>query len=283
MSQWEMTEPTAFGFYHIMWLVFIGIAIFGLYKIKDNYNENQLKKVLGIYGIVVLITETLKQLTWSINYDTVEKIVTWDYQWYSFPFQLCSTPMYVALICIFLKKCKLRDCLLSYIAYITILGSIATIFMPDSCFTTNVISNFHTSWLHFGSFVVSVYLLMTREVKIDVKTFKDAIPVFLIGVGMATFMNIYVHSSGILNGETFNMFYISPYFISELPVFCDIQQNVPFIIFLLTYVFALTFGGFIIFCISSLITHKKILIEDKSTKLQNHTHHHSKLHLPRFH
>jgi hypothetical protein len=277
-----MVEPTAFGWYHIMWLAFIGIAIFGLYKIKDNHSETQLKTILAIYGVVVLLTEILKQLTWSIGYDTIERTVFWDYTWYAFPFQLCSTPMYVALICMCLKKCKIRDCLLSYVAYITILGSIATIVMPDSCFTTDVLVNFHTSWLHFGSFVVSVYLLMSGEVKIDIKTFKNAIPVFLIGVGIATFLNFYVHNTGILNGETFNMFYISPYFVSELPVFCTIQQEVPYIIFLLTYIFALTFGGFIIFCISSLIAHKTILIEDK-TSAQNKIHHHHRLHIHRFH
>lgn len=257
-----MTEPTAFGWYHIMWLAFIGIAIFGLYKIKDNHSETQLKAILAIYGVVVLLTEILKQLTWSINYDEVTKIVTWDYQWYSFPFQLCSTPIYVSLICFMLKKCKLRDNLLSYMAYITILGSIATIVMPDSCFTTDPLVNFHTSWLHFGSFIVSVYLLMSGEVKSDIKTFKNAIPVFFIFTGIAQFLNFYVHNSGVLNGETFNMFYISPYFVSELPVFCDIQQSVPYIVFFLTYLFALSLGGFIIFCISSLIIHKRILIED---------------------
>jgi hypothetical protein len=51
----------------------------------------------------------------------------------------------------------------------------------------------------------------------------------------------------VLNGEAFNMFYISPYFISELPVFNVIQQKVPYIVFLLTYVVALSLGSSVIF------------------------------------
>ena len=158
-------------------------------------------------------------------------------------------------------------------SFITILGSIATVIMPDSCFTTDPLVNFHTSWLHFGSFVVSVYLIMSGEVKADVKTFKNAIPVFIIFVAIAQVLNFQIHNSGVLNGETFNMFYISPYFISELPVFCDIQQSVPYIVFFLTYIFALSFGGFIIFCIYSLIIHHRIVIEDKAPVLHNKNNH----------
>jgi hypothetical protein len=46
------------------------------------------------------------------------------------------------------------------------------------------------------------------------------------------------------------MFYISPYFISSLPVFDIIQENVPYIIYLLIYIVALTLGALIIYFIS---------------------------------
>ena len=170
-----MTEPTAFGWFHILWLVLVAITIFVLYKNKKYYSENQLKKVLGIYGVVALILETLKQLIWAFNYDPITNIVTWDYQWYAFPFQLCTTPIFVSIICLFLKKGNIRNNLLSYMAYITILGSISTMLIPDSCFVSDILVNIHTMWLHLGSFVVSVYLLMCGEVKINLKALKSAI------------------------------------------------------------------------------------------------------------
>ena len=119
--QGEMTEPTAVGWFHILWLVLVAITIFVLYKNKKYYSENQLKKVLGIYGIVALILELLKQLIWTFNYDPITNIITWDYEWYAFPFQLCATPIFVSIICLFLKKGNIRNNLLSYMAYITIL------------------------------------------------------------------------------------------------------------------------------------------------------------------
>ena len=251
--QGEMTEPTAFGWFHILWLVLVVITIFVLYKNKKYYSENQLKKVLGIYGVVALILELLKQLMWTFNYDPITNIITWDYEWYAFPFQLCTTPIFVSIICLFLKKGKVRNSLLSYMAYITILGSIATMLMPDSCFVSDILVNIHTMWLHLGSFVVSIYLLMSGEIKINIQALKSAILVFLIFVGIAEFMNIVIYNLGILNGETFNMFYISPYFISTLPVFDIIQESVPYLVYLIIYILALIMGGIIIYSITVFI------------------------------
>ena len=82
--QGEMEEPKPFGWFHLMWLFFVLVAIIFLYKNKKRNSEKQLKLVLGIYGVTALVLEILKQLIWSFNYDTITNIVTWDYQWYSF-------------------------------------------------------------------------------------------------------------------------------------------------------------------------------------------------------
>ena len=72
----------------------------------------------------------------------------------------------------------------------------------------------------------------------------------------------------ILNGETFNMFYISPYFISELPVFDTIQKSVPYIVFLSLYVFAITMGASLIYGISYIIKNNILkLILTKKEKI----------------
>ena len=251
--QGKMIRPTAFGSFHIFWLSLVVITIFVLYKRKNFHNDKQLKIILGIYGVVALILEVLKQLIWSFNYDSLANIVTWNYEWYAFPFQLCTTPIFVSLICLFLNKNKLKDYLLSYMAYITILGSITTMIMPDSCFTSDILVNIHTMWLHLGSFVVSVYLLMSGEVNINLKSLKSACYTFLFFTGIALFMNIFVYNSGILYGETFNMFYISPYFISSLPIFDKMQQCMPYICYLTIYIVALMFGALIIYGIAKFI------------------------------
>jgi len=250
LLQSEMTEPVAYGWFHLMFIFLSFLLIFILFKLRNNHSEKQLKIVLAIYGIIAFMLEALKQLSWSFNYDSVTNIISWDYQWYSFPFQLCTTPIFVCLICLFLKKNKLRDSLLSYMAFVTILGSVMTMIIPDSCFVSDILVNIHTMWLHCGSFVVSIYLLLSKEVKINKDDLIRSIIVFLIFIIIAQTLNLTIYNSNILNGETFNMFFISPYFISTLPVFSVIQESVPYVIFLLSYILILIAGVVIVYSIT---------------------------------
>ncbi len=254
--QGEMERPKSYGWFHLLWVFLTIISIIYLYKVRDTYNEKQLKKVLAIYGIIAFILELTKQLIWAFNYNSVTNIVTWDYEWYAAPFQLCTTPIYIALISLFLKKGKLRDNLLSYVAYITIWGSLATIIMPDSCFVKTIEVNIHTMFLHCGSFVLSIYL-MFNEVKPTKKSLLGAIKTFLVFVFIALSLNFIVYHLGILDGETFNMFYISPYFISSLPIYNKLQEILPYFIYLIFYIFSISIGGFIIYMLHKKLRKKK--------------------------
>lgn len=246
----DMTTPTPFGWYHWLWIVLGVVAIALLYTQRRHAGEKQLKWVLGIYGIVAATTELLKQLSWSLDIGGAAGGFIWDYSWYSAPFQLCSTPIYVSLICLFLKKGKFRDHLLSYMGFITILGGLMTMLMPSSCFVDDILVNIHTMWLHCGGLVVSVYLLMSNAVPLERKSLLKAGVTFLCFVAVALTLNVAVYHSGILGDETFNMFYISPYFPSELPVFSAIQKAAPYPLFLASYVAALLLGSTVIFIIA---------------------------------
>ncbi|MBO5476739.1 MAG: YwaF family protein [Clostridia bacterium] len=252
--QTEMPEATAWGWFHLMWVALIVISLIVLYKLKGKYSEKQLKAVLGTYGIVALILEVTKQLIWTFDYNSVTNTFTADYQWYAFPFQLCTTPIFVSILCLFMKRTKLRLSLLSYMAFVTILGSFMTVIIPDDCLVETILINVHTMWLHCGSLVVSIYLLMSGAVEINKQNFKNAIGIFIVFVILAQILNVGVYNSGILGDETFNMFYISPYFISSLPVFDTIQQAVPYPVYLALYVIALSLGACIVYMIAKVIS-----------------------------
>lgn len=248
----EMETPVPFGTFHIAWIIGMVVVISFLFIRRHKHSEKQLKLVLGIYGVIAFILELLKQIVWSLDYDAALNEFIWDFQWYAAPFQLCTMPIYITLICLFLKKCKFRDCLLAFMAYVTILGSITTAIIPDDVFVSDILIDIHTMWLHLGSLVVSIYLLMSKEVTVTKTDFKRAIMTFLIFIIIANALNIIVYNSGILAGETFNMFYISPYFVSSLPVFDKIYTMVPYPLFLAIYFLALTMGAGIIYLVSKL-------------------------------
>lgn len=254
--QYEIERPTSFGIFHIICLIITILLILYLAKRKETNHEKSLKRVLFTYGFIVLILEILKQVIWSFNYDAVTNIVTWDYQWYSFPFQLCSVPIYLSLICLFLKKGKLRDNLLTFMAFTTILGSISTAIYPEGCFVRTFLIDIHTMYLHLGGLVVSVYLLTSKEVEITFKNLLKAYKVFLSFAAFALLLDIVMYHSGVLQGETFNMFFISPYFTSSLPIFDTIQNNVPYLVFLCLYLLSIFLGSSIIYLIAKLIKNK---------------------------
>lgn len=243
LLQYESYRPKSYGFFHVACLC-TSLLIAGiLISRKEKDHEETQKKILTIYSWTALILEITKQVIWSYNGQA------WHYQWYAAPFQLCTTPIYVCLLAAHLPKCRLRDSLLSYVAYVTILGSLATAAYPESCFVKTVLVNVHTMFLHMGSLTVSIYLLF-KEISPDRKSWISGYKVFLLFSSMAELLNITVYHSGILNGQTFNMFYISPYFISALPVFSTIQQQVPFLLFLLVYLGAVFVGSGCIFLLS---------------------------------
>lgn len=248
--QGTMESPVPYGWFHLLWIFLTLASIIVLFLLRKKHNDKNLKWVLGIYGIITFILELLKQLIWAFNYDPNTLIVTWDYTWYAAPFQLCTTPMYVSIICLFLKKGKIRDSLLSYVAFYTILGSIMTIIIPDSCFTSDILINIHTMYLHCGSLVVSIYLLITKEIEINYKNLFAGFIVFLVFVFIANTLNITFYKTGIIGDETFNMFYISPYFISSLPVYNTIQESVPYIFYLMIYIISIYLGSNIVYFIS---------------------------------
>lgn len=256
LLQKEMTTPKAYGIFHFSCIGIMTLLILILYLKRKKANERQLKIVLLSYGFIALILELLKQLSWSVAIDPALNTITWDYQWYAFPFQLCTTPIIACIIAAFLKPSKVRTSLLSYISFVTILGSISTILLPDSCFTSDILVNIHTMFLHLGSFIVSIYLLFTKNVKVNFHNLLTAILSFLMFCLIAYIMNISIYHSGILDGETFNMFYISPYFESSLPVFVDIQKVVPHSLFLFIYICAISLGATTIFFISKLFQKK---------------------------
>jgi hypothetical protein len=251
--QAEMESPVPYGWFHFLWIGLSILLIVILYTRKKYHNDKQLKIVLGVYGVIALILEILKQLIWSFNYDPITNLVTWSYQWYAAPFQLCTTPIFISIICLFLKKSENRNSLLSYMAFITILGSVMTAIIPDSCFTSDILVNIHTMWLHFGSLVVSVYLLTSGEVELNKKNLINSIIVFLMFVAMAEILNLGIYHSGILNGDTFNMFYISPYCEPSLPVYSLVQAAVPYPWCLFIYIAGFSLASYIILLLAMLI------------------------------
>ena len=70
---------------------------------------------------------------------------------------------------------------------------------------------------------------------------------------MALILDVSFYRLGFIGDETFNMFYISPYFDCTLPILSEIYKQVPYIAFLGIYIVGFVLAAFIIYMIYLII------------------------------
>lgn len=253
----EMERPKPYGWFHLVAVALvIGIIIAIVFTCK-NISDKKFRIICLTVAGVMLAMELYKQLTYSFDPDTG----VWDYQWYAFPFQFCSTPMYVLLLIGLLKPCKFRDFLCSFMATFSIVAGVAVMLLPTTVFISQIGINIQTMYHHGAMIVMGVFVWVAGRAKGNLMTLLKGSAVFLALVSLAFIMNVIYHSTG--NPETFNMFFIDWHYNCELPVLSIIQEKVPYVIFLFLYIFAFCLAGLIVCSIAILIKKVAKIIKEK--------------------
>lgn len=220
----EMEVPVSFGLFHLIWFALSFLVLIPLLRFPKQQSEQHIRRVVLVTAIIVIILEVYKQLIYSFK---EANDFAFDYQWYAFPFQFCSTPMYIGLLAGLTKKGKFHESLCAYLATYAIFAGTAVMVYPGNVFIETIGINIQTMICHGSMITIGIYLYATGYVKLSHKTILKAIPVFAVTLGMALIMNEVMYHSGWLNGEEFNMFYISPYFENFLPIYSDVHKAVP--------------------------------------------------------
>ena len=237
----QMKEPTSFGWYHLLCLAIV-VALCALVISKRKiFTPHRIKLALGITAAVLLTFEVYKQFNYAYN---VEKD-SWGYRWYIFPFQFCSTPMYVMLAAAFLKEGKAQRSLYDFLATYGFFAGLAVMLYPDDVFIETIGINVQTMVHHGMMVVVGVFMYATGAVKLSHKTVLYALPTFGTLVAIALIANVLYGNFGDPD-QTFNMFFISPYYDCTLPVLSVINEKMPYPIFLACYLFGFTAAGYIV-------------------------------------
>jgi len=237
----RMTTPPAWGSFHLacLGISFALVALFIIQKSRGKMiPENT---VFGLYGFVTLALEVAKQLMWSVHFDG--GVAHWGFSWYSAPFQYCTMPMYLCIILCFVKNKTVRSYLLSFLGFFSIVSMVLVMAYPSDCLCAYAVINVHTMYMHCGGFVVAMYVLINRLTDYSVKSVLRGAAVFAILAAIALGMDILVEKSGINCGDTFNMFYISPYYECSLPVLSGIWKKVAYPVFLAVYMFSMCLGA----------------------------------------
>ncbi len=232
----SMETPDLFGWFHLLWLGIIAVIT----PVLCRRCKGKERSVILWTTLIVIFLEIYKQINYSFSY---EQGITFDYQWYAFPFQFCSTPMYIGLLAA-LTRGKLHDSLCAYLATFVLFAGICVMIYPGDVFIGTIGINIQTMVCHGSMIMLGVYLFSTGYVKLAHKTVLKAAPVFAVCVLLAVVMNELAHRTGL--EETFNMFFVSPYWECTLPLYSLIHEAVPFPVNLLIYIVGFTVAAWIV-------------------------------------
>ncbi len=220
----EMPRPAVYGWFHVLCLILSVVAGVWLVRRFPAPTARQVRRVLLVTASLCLLLEVYKQIVYSFTFDGER--VRFCYPWYIFPFQFCSTPMYIGLLAA-LSRGRWHERFAAYLASYAVFAGGSVMVYPSEVLTNMVGVNIQTMVCHGSMITVGIFLLCGGYVKTDVATFKKAFPVFLTVFLMAVTMNEIAYRFGVLARGEFNMFYISPYGTPVVPVLSAIQAAFP--------------------------------------------------------
>ena len=235
MLRAPMTRPALFGVWHLGFLLLtVAACVFLAWKCKDA-SDKAVRRILLIMWISLVIMEIYKQVIFSMR--VVYGYAEWQYQWYSFPFQLCSAPLYTLPFLVWLKEGRVRNAIAAYMATFSLFGGLAVMIYPGDVFSDIIGTNIQTMLHHGMQIVIGVMMVVCYRRKLNKSFFLGGLITFTIFSALAMVFNVVVQNALVANqiDMVVNMFYISPYHPSTLPVLSAIYPHVPYPVFLLIY------------------------------------------------
>lgn len=217
----QMNRPEIYStvsnswFQYLSLIVFFSLMIYFTKKYK-HADDSTIQRLLRGFAYILIAFEVYKQINFSYTNN-------WSYRWYAFPFQFCSTPMYVALVASFTKKSAFRNAMYMFLATYGFFAGTAVMLYPVSVYTSSIGINLQTM-IHHGGMGILGMMLLSHHVPTDIKSFLKSTYVFAGLTGIAILLNI-IHNTWINDG-TFNMFFINPKYTSEIPVLSLFQPHV---------------------------------------------------------
>lgn len=190
------------------------------------------KKFFFYSGLLMLLSEIWKQ--WSLTY----LVNGGTYDWWYFPFQLCSIPMYICLLLPWVTSFRLQNVFLIFLMDFGMLGGIFTFFDTSGLHYSYFPLTVHSFVWHVFLIFLGVYSGSRKEVDRSWKFFAGSVLFFLLCCLMATLFNLLFHSFGKIN-----MFYINPYYSMAQIVFCRIAEVLGNEIGILVYIGSIIVGA----------------------------------------
>ena len=227
MTAWRMDTPQMFGGFHAAAsLVAVILAVSAAVIASRRIDKRNATRILAVTGWVLVILELYKQLF-------LFHIVNGGaFDWWFFPFQLCSVPMY---LCILLPavRGRLRGSFLTFMSGYTLISAAAALIFPEDFLRPYLSLTLHGFIWHGILLFISLLIILTGAAGSSSKEITGAAVLFAVLSAAAVCINIGVEAvmPGIRAAHPSvahswaAMFYMNPYHISPQPVVSAIQKT----------------------------------------------------------
>ena len=243
--------PGPYSRFHLLWFfgMIVVCIILGLTAARRHSNRAD-RVFISVCAVILAACEIFKQLFWYEFYGY--------YRFEIFPYQFCSVPIYAACIAAIVPSDKVREICYRFLAFYGIVGGIAVMLIPHAVlYTYFVPMSIHAMLWHAVLVIMGVYLIISRGYGKKIREMLAPSVIFLCLVGLAIIGNIlvyklYLGTPACQPGDRLSMFYISPYYITELPVL-DAVQRVSYPLFVLCYILLFCSFALLVFGVSHLV------------------------------
>lgn len=208
-TAWPMTPPKPYSVFHILFAAGGILAALSCAWALRGRKEASVYKILFLCGCTLAFSEVYKQLFLYV-------INGRRYDWWYFPFQLCSMPMYLCLLLPFLRGTFLEQPLLTFTRDFGLLGGIMALLEPSGLFHPYWVLTLHGLFWHIMLIFLGLFLTFSRLTKKGMTGYLRTLPLLGIFCIAATFINTATHGQA-------DMFYIAPYYPVTQVVFDKIS------------------------------------------------------------
>lgn len=233
-TAWTMDKPKPYGIMHLSF--FLGgmiLAFFTAYLLRKLSVRKRNYLIFGI-GVFLTLCEIFKQLFLYVI------VNNYNYNWWYFPFQLCSVPMYLCLISPWIKRKTIRTAVFTFLMDFSLLGGIMAFLEPSGLLYTYVVLTLHSFIWHIILVFLSCIIGFSEEGELSLKGFQRGLPVWGITVFLAMLFNVLFHTYG-----NINMFYINPYKPCPQIFFNKIAEVLGNWMGILIYLLCMLLGAFV--------------------------------------
>ncbi len=223
-SDFNLLVPNPYGIFHIISLIILVLSIMYLKKHQTSLLK-QSNKVYFYAMILIVGMEIYKQFSMSFD------LGYFKYPWHIFPYQLCSTPIYILLGVNLIKQKRINQTLINYLAIINLVAGLSVMLVPTNVFTDKIMISIQTM-VHHGLMVwIGAYAILQHPKRYTKQEYLDLTILFSILIFIAVVINQVAYDHQI----ALNLFFISPYDDKVFSAVMFIRENLSYFNFLLVY------------------------------------------------